>query len=161
LPLIATSGSVSYPSKASILGAHVLERSTDVGMACCPARSSRRRTVSGRCSGFGHYPRVQKTSSCDGALFVMPICKVSSSRLMKLFIDLLSKPRLHCKVPMLLALGGSDARVLARDYGLRSMSQSLRAWYVIQGYFVRQSEINEGGAIRTATSSTVLRGSHC
>jgi FMN reductase len=95
---------------------------------------------------------IRRIADADGAIFVTPIYKASFSGLIKLFIDLLPQFALRGRVAMPLATGGSLAHVLALDYGLRPVLQSLGARHIVQSFFVLQSEIESevSDAISTA-----------
>ena len=85
---------------------------------------------------------IKRLAASDGVAFITPIYKASFSGLMKLFIDALPQFGLKDKVAMPLATGGTTAHVLALDYGLRPVLQSLGARHIVQSFFVLQSEID-------------------
>ena len=94
----------------------------------------------GPVSGETPHARRQDGHGLWGAVFVTPIYKASFSGLTKLFVDLLLQFALRGKVAMPLATGGSLTHVLALDYGLRPVLQSLGARHIVQSFFVLQSE---------------------
>jgi FMN reductase len=100
---------------------------------------------------------IERLEACDGVVFVTPIYKASFSGLTKLFIDLLPQFALKGKVAMPLATGGTVAHVLALDYGLRPVLQSLGVRHIVQSYFVLQSEIDSAtGAVSSFVSQAPL-----
>lgn len=153
------SGSPTDPSKTWALAEYVAARFNEVGIATSHLRL---RDLPGDAlvSGNVGHPDVARElarlSACDGAVFVTPIYKASFSGLMKLFIDLLPQFGLTGKVAMPLAVGGTNAHILALDYGLRPVLQSLGARHVVQSYFALQSEIGADGALNAAAAASPL-----
>ncbi|MGX1097749.1 NADPH-dependent FMN reductase [Amorphus sp. MBR-141] len=82
---------------------------------------------------------VEAVAEAAGIVIVTPIYKASYSGILKTFLDLLPQFALSDKVVLPLATGGSLAHVLALDYALRPVLQSLGAHHVVQGYFVLDS----------------------
>jgi FMN reductase len=72
----------------------------------------------------------------DGVVIATPTFKASFSGLTKLFLDLLPQFGLTGKVVLPLATGGSLAHVLALDYSLRPVVQSMGARWVVPSFFV-------------------------
>jgi FMN reductase len=79
----------------------------------------------------------------QGVLVATPIFKASFSGLLKVFLDLLPQFGLAGKVVLPLATGGSPAHVLALDYGLRPVLQSMGARHIVQGVFVPSSQVQD------------------
>lgn len=142
---IVISGSPSHPSKTAILGDHVAARLNKSGVATTHLRL-RDLPAEALLAGDGHHPAIaraiERLAASDGVAFITPIYKASFSGLMKLFIDALPQFGLKDKVAMPLATGGTTAHVLALDYGLRPVLQSLGARHIVQSFFVLQSEID-------------------
>jgi FMN reductase len=142
---IVISGSPSDSSKTAILGDFVMDRLKARGIT---ASHIRIRNLPGASllAGDTSHPditrEIDRIDPSDGVVFVTPIYKASFSGLTKLFIDLLPQFALKGKVAMPLATGGTLAHVLALDYGLRPVLQSLGVRHIVQSYFVLQSEIN-------------------
>jgi FMN reductase len=142
---IVISGSPSDSSKTAILGDFVSDRLKARGIT---ASHLRIRDLPGAAllAGDSSHPEIareiDRVDTSDGVVFVTPIYKASFSGLIKLFIDLLPQFALKGKVAMPLATGGTLAHVLALDYGLRPVLQSLGVRHIVQSYFVLQSEIN-------------------
>ncbi|MFD2238057.1 NAD(P)H-dependent oxidoreductase [Aureimonas populi] len=80
-------------------------------------------------------------AAADGVVIVTPIYKASFSGLLKIFLDLLPQFGLARKTVLPLAVGGSLAHVLALDYGLRPVLQSMRAGHVARSHFVLDKDI--------------------
>ena len=85
---------------------------------------------------------VAALANADGVVIATPIFKASFSGLLKAFLDLLPQFALAGKVVMPLATGGSPAHVLALDYALRPVLQSMGARHIVQAVFVNASHID-------------------
>jgi FMN reductase len=72
----------------------------------------------------------------DAVVVATPIYKAAYTGVLKLFLDLLPQLGFTGKVVLPLATGGTLAHVLAIDYGLRPVLQSLNAQFVLQGLFI-------------------------
>jgi FMN reductase len=125
---IVISGSPSESSKTAILGDHVLGRLKKRGIAATHLRL-RDLPAAALLAGDTRHPDIAReidiVDASDGVVFVTPIYKASFSGLTKLFIDLLPQFALKGKVAMPLATGGTIAHILALDYSLRPVLQSL------------------------------------
>lgn len=86
--------------------------------------------------------------AADGVIIATPIYKAAYSGLLKLYLDQLPQFAFAGKAVLPLATGGSLAHVLALDYALRPVLQSMGARHIIQSHFVLASDIvaGEGGA---------------
>jgi FMN reductase len=72
----------------------------------------------------------------DGIVVATPVYKAAYTGILKAFLDLLPQLGLDGKTVLPLATGGTLAHVLALDYGLRPVLQSLGARHVLQGLFI-------------------------
>jgi FMN reductase len=72
----------------------------------------------------------------DGIVVASPVYKAAYSGVLKSFLDLLPQFGLRAKTVLPLLTGGSIAHVLALDYGLRPVLQSLDPRLVVSGLFV-------------------------
>jgi FMN reductase len=79
---------------------------------------------------------VTAVSQADGLVIATPTFKASFSGLTKLFLDLLPQFGLAGKAVLPLATGGSLAHVLALDYSLRPVLQSMGARCVVPSFYV-------------------------
>lgn len=157
---VVYSGSPSEASKTATLAEFIVASLRERGAAATHVRI---RDMPGDAllGGDVRHPtisrEVERLALSDGAVFVTPIYKASFSGMMKLFIDLLPQFALRGKAAMPLATGGTLAHVLALDYGLRPVLQSLGARHIVQGYFVLQSDIDaETREISTGVSAAPL-----
>lgn len=80
-------------------------------------------------------------ADADGVVLATPTYKAAYSGLLKVFLDLLPQFGLSGKTVLPLATGGSLAHVLALDYGLRPVVQSLAPRHVIQSYFLLEKDL--------------------
>jgi FMN reductase len=78
----------------------------------------------------------------DGVVIATPTYKAAYSGLLKVFLDLLPQRALSGKTVLPLATGGSIAHVLALDYGLRPVLQSLAPRQVVQSYFLLEGHLD-------------------
>lgn len=84
----------------------------------------------------------------DGVILATPIYKSSFSGLLKSFLDLLPQFAFAGKAILPLATGGSVAHVLALDYSLRPVVQSMGARHIVQGYFLPEKDLTlDGGQV--------------
>ena len=85
----------------------------------------------------------------DGVIIATPVFKAAYSGLLKAFLDGLPQFGLAGKAVLPLATGGSLAHVLALDYALRPVLQSMGARHIVQSHFVSASQITrDGGALK-------------
>lgn len=80
-----------------------------------------------------------------GLVIATPIYKASFSGLLKIWLDALPQFALAGKVVLPLATGGTLASVLAIDYALRPVLQSMGPRAIVGGYFVLESWVTDGG----------------
>jgi FMN reductase len=77
-----------------------------------------------------------------------PVYKAAYSGVLKVFLDLLPQTALRDKVVLPLATGGSPHHMLALDYALRPVLQSLSARHILPGVYATDSQVTplpEGG----------------
>lgn len=79
---------------------------------------------------------IEAVAEADGIVIATPTYKASFSGLLKLFLDILPQFGFSDKAVLPLATGGTLAHVLALDYGLRPVLQSMGARWVVPSYFV-------------------------
>jgi FMN reductase len=79
-----------------------------------------------------------------------PVYKAAYSGVLKVFLDLLPQTALKDKVVLPLATGGSPNHMLALDYALRPVLQSLGARHILPGVYATDAQVTltpEGGHI--------------
>jgi FMN reductase len=81
-------------------------------------------------------------------VFATPVYKAAYSGVLKVFLDLLPQTALRGKVVLPLATGGSPNHMLALDYALRPVLQSLSARHILPGIYATDAQVTllpEGG----------------
>lgn len=84
----------------------------------------------------------------SAVVIATPVYKAAYSGLLKVFLDLLPQTALRSKAVLPLATGGSPHHMLALDYALRPVLQSLSARQVLPGIYATESQVTlmpEGG----------------
>ena len=84
-------------------------------------------------------------SRAHGIVLATPIYKASFSGLLKAGLDILPQFGLAGKVVLPLGTGGSIAHVLALDYALRPVLQSMGARHIVQSHFLSEADIDATG----------------
>ncbi len=84
---------------------------------------------------------IELVTHTDGLVIASPVYKAAYTGVLKAFIDLLPQFALRGKVVLPLLTGGSLAHVLALDYGVRPVLQSLDPRLVVGGLFVLDKAI--------------------
>lgn len=70
-----------------------------------------------------------------------PVYKAAYSGVLKVFLDLLPQTALKGKVVLPIATGGSPHHMLALDYALRPVLQSLAARYILPGVYATDAQV--------------------
>ncbi|SDO92834.1 FMN reductase, SsuE family [Nakamurella panacisegetis] len=93
---------------------------------------------------------VQAVDEADAVVIVSPVYKAAYSGLLKVFLDLLPQFGFRGKSVLPLVTGGTPAHVLAVDYALRPVLNSLGSAHIGQGWFVLASHLRvfpDGGVL--------------
>ncbi|MGW2294099.1 NADPH-dependent FMN reductase [Streptomyces violaceorubidus] len=104
---------------------------------------------------FGH-PAISEAAElfarADGVVVGTPVYKAAYSGVLKALLDLLPQYALTGKTVLPLATGGSTAHVLAIDYALRPVLNSMGAAHIVQGWFTLDRDItaHEDGTVTVA-----------
>lgn len=93
---------------------------------------------------------VGSVESAHGIVVASPVYKAAYSGLLKSFLDLLPQFGLRGKVVLPLLTGGTIAHVLALDYALRPVLQSLDPKLVVAGLFALDKwvEVGQAGEVK-------------
>lgn len=100
---------------------------------------------------FGHPTVVAAADQVAQARVLVvatPVYKAAYSGVLKVFLDLLPQTALKGKTVLPLATGGSPHHMLALDYALRPVLQSLGAKHILPGIYATDSQVTvtpEGG----------------
>lgn len=84
---------------------------------------------------------VAKVASAQVIVVATPVYKAAYSGLLKVFLDLLAQSALQGKTVLPLATGGSPHHMLALDYALRPVLQSLAARHILPGIYASDAQI--------------------
>ena len=93
---------------------------------------------------FGHPTVVHAIDQvADASVLVVatPVYKAAYSGVLKVFLDLLPQTALKGKTVLPLATGGSPHHMLALDYALRPVLQSLGAKHILPGIYATDSQV--------------------
>src|SRR5574344_1061345 len=95
---------------------------------------------------------VAQVASAQVVVVATPVYKAAYSGLLKVFLDLLAQTALQGKTVLPLATGGSPHHMLAMDYALRPVLQSLGAKHILPGIYGVDSQIqlHSDGSASTA-----------
>ena len=91
---------------------------------------------------------AQLPAGADIVVVATPVYKAAYSGVLKVFLDLLPQTALKGKTVLPLATGGSPHHMLALDYALRPVLQSLGAKDILPGIYATDSQVvvnPEGG----------------
>jgi FMN reductase len=101
---------------------------------------------------------IEQVALAHALVIATPVYKAAYSGVLKVFLDLLPQTALKGKVVLPLATGGSPHHMLALDYALRPVLQSLGAKNILPGVYATDSQIpkDEFGGY-TMDDETALR----
>lgn len=157
--IVGVSGSPSSYSKTGALVDHVLRRLqaqgsvahlrlTDIDPAALVRAQTENRSLA---------RAIKLVKHAEALVIATPIYKASFSGLLKLFLDAQPQFAFAGKVILPIATGGSPAHVLALDYAIRPVLQSMGARHVVQSVFVRASDLEiDGDEINVAPDAAAL-----
>ena len=92
----------------------------------------------------GHHSIVQAVKQVEDANLLVvatPVYKAAYSGVLKVFLDLLPQSALQGKTVLPLATGGSPHHMLALDYALRPVLQSLGARHILPGIYATDAQV--------------------
>ena len=82
-----------------------------------------------------------RVAAADVLVVATPVYKAAYSGVLKVFLDLLSQTALAGKTVLPLATGGSPNHMLALDYALRPVLQSLGAKHILPGIYATDAQV--------------------
>ena len=91
---------------------------------------------------------TDRVLQADAVVVATPVYKAAYSGLLKVFLDVLPQTALKGKLVLPLATGGSPHHMLALDYALRPVLQSLGARHILPGIYATDQGVPllpEGG----------------
>lgn len=93
---------------------------------------------------------VEQVAGARALVIATPVYKAAYSGVLKVFLDLLPQSAFKGKVVLPLATGGSPHHMLALDYALRPVLQSLGSRHILPGVYATDAQIpkDEDGEYR-------------
>ena len=161
--VLSVSGSPSVSSRTDRLLRHLDQRLNAQGHEVIPldVRTIPAEALLG--ADFQH-PAIAAAAGlfaqADGVVVGTPVYKASYSGVLKALLDLLPQYALTGKTVLPLATGGSTAHVLALDYALRPVLNSMGADHIVQGWFTLDKDITVApdGTVTVAPGSAEALG---
>lgn len=93
---------------------------------------------------FGHPSIIEaqkRVADANVLVIATPVYKAAYSGILKVFLDVLPQTALKGKTVLPLATGGSPHHMLALDYALRPVLQSLSARQILPGVYATDAQI--------------------
>lgn len=84
---------------------------------------------------------IEQVANARALVIATPVYKAAYSGVLKVFLDLLPQNALQGKAVLPLATGGSPHHMLALDYALRPVLQSLSARHILPGVYASDSQL--------------------
>ncbi|MGM9425235.1 NADPH-dependent FMN reductase [Hydrogenophaga sp. MI9] len=84
---------------------------------------------------------IEQVANARALVIATPVYKAAYSGVLKVFLDLLPQSALKGKAVLPIATGGSPHHMLALDYALRPVLQSLGARHILPGVYASDSQI--------------------
>jgi len=173
--IVIITGSPTRPSRSAGLAQHVEQRLTREAFA---VRTVHVRDLPATALLHADFndPGIASASElvakADGVVVASPVYKAAYTGVLKAFLDLLPQFALRGKVVLPLLTGGSVAHVLALDYAVRPVLQSLDPRLVVGGLFVLDKSITveADGSVKIdpevtprleQVTQTFIDGLHC
>lgn len=157
--VLSVSGSPSVSSRTARLLRHLDTRLTSQGHDVIPldVRTIPAEALLG--ADFRHPAIVEATElfeRVDGVVIATPVYKASYSGVLKALLDLLPQYALTGKTVLPLATGGTTAHVLAIDYALRPVLNSMGANHIVQGWFTLDKDltVHEDGSLTVSPAAS-------
>src|SRR6478735_11362482 len=144
MTVLLIAGSPSAPSRSAVLLDAVAARLAERGV---PAERLAIRELAAHALLLGEasHPTVQhaveQVRRADVVVIATPVYKAAYSGVLKVFLDLLPQSALKGKTVLPLATGGSPHHMLALDYALRPVLQSLSARHILPGVYATDSQV--------------------
>jgi len=142
--VLLIAGSPSAPSRSAVLldavAARLAQRDVRVGRIAIRELAAHALLL-----GEASHPALQHAAEqvrrADAIVIATPVYKAAYSGVLKLFLDLLPQSALRGKTVLPLATGGSPHHMLALDYALRPVLQSLAARHILPGVYATDGQV--------------------
>ena len=144
MSVLLIAGSPTERSRSAALLAYVGAQLKQLGV---PVEGLSVRDVSPQALLFADFahPSVAKAihqvAQAQVVVVATPVYKAAYSGVLKVFLDLLPQTALKGKTVLPLATGGSPHHMLALDYALRPVLQSLGAKHILPGIYATDSQV--------------------
>ena len=143
-PVLLIAGSPSAPSRSTALLHAVVDRLSqrDVEAQLLQLRDlPAAPLVAADASAPAIARAVDALAAAPAIVVATPVYKAAYSGLLKVFLDLLPQTALKGKTVLPLATGGSPHHMLALDYALRPVLQSLGARHILPGVYASDAQV--------------------
>ncbi|HYP71554.1 MAG TPA: NADPH-dependent FMN reductase, partial [Variovorax sp.] len=142
--VLLVAGSPSAPSRSSALLEAVGTRLALRG-ARIERLAVRELPAQALLAGDASHPVLQRAAdqlaAARAVVVATPVYKAAYSGVLKVFLDLLPQSALKGKTVLPLATGGSPHHMLALDYALRPVLQSLAARHILPGVYATDGQV--------------------
>jgi FMN reductase len=138
-------GSPSERSRSAALLDAVAQRLTCARRARGPHPHPRPLAPGAAAGRYAHHRSISQAVAQVAQARVLvvstPVYKAAYSGVLKVFLDLLAQTALQGKTVLPLATGGSPHHMLALDYALRPVLQSLGAKHILPGIYATDAQV--------------------
>jgi FMN reductase len=142
--VLLIAGSPSAPSRSAVLldavAARLAQREVPVERIAIRELAAHALLL-----GEASHPSVQhavdQVRRAEVIVIATPVYKAAYSGVLKVFLDLLPQSALKGKTVLPLATGGSPHHMLALDYALRPVLQSLAARHILPGVYATDGQV--------------------
>jgi len=144
MSVLLIAGSPSAPSRSAVLldavAARLAEREVSVDRLAIRELAAHA-VLLGEASHPTVQHAVEQVRRAEVIVIATPVYKAAYSGVLKVFLDLLPQSALKGKTVLPLATGGSPHHMLALDYALRPVLQSLAARHILPGVYATDGQV--------------------
>jgi FMN reductase len=152
MSIVLIAGSPTRPSRSTALLEATASRlralGADTGPVLHLSRLDPAALLGARFEAADILQATQRVAEADAVVIATPVYKAAYSGLLKAFLDVLPQTAFKGKLALPLATGGSPHHMLALDYALRPVLQSLGARSTLPGIYATDQSLPrlpEGG----------------
>ncbi|QXZ08232.1 NADPH-dependent FMN reductase [Comamonas sp. Y33R10-2] len=152
MSILLIAASPTKPSRSSALLSAVASRLQAQGLSTEPVLHLNQLDPAALLHAQFDHPEIRavtdRVAQADAVVIATPVYKAAYSGLLKVFLDVLPQTALKGKLVLPLATGGSPHHMLALDYALRPVLQSLAARHILPGIYATDQGVPllpEGG----------------
>lgn len=144
MSVLLIAGSPSAPSRSAVLldavAARLAQREVSVDRLAIRELAAHA-VLLGEASHPTVQHAVEQVRRAEVIVIATPVYKAAYSGVLKVFLDLLPQSALKGKTVLPLATGGSPHHMLALDYALRPVLQSLAARHILPGVYATDGQV--------------------